>query len=67
MFNFIEAFSVFDKMDNSSLKIAIEVGDSDYKAIKSCRKNVPKVIGQEIVFDPVGVCTRRNNYAFNLV
>ena len=54
-------------MRNPESKSAILIGGSDYFSIKAGETNVPKILSQRFLNEPFGVCTRRHNFAFNLV
>lgn len=54
-------------MQNPASKAAMLISGNDYKAIKAGEINVPKILSQKFLYEPCGVCTRRHNFAYNLV
>lgn len=65
--NFHEALEIFKGMSKPSPKASIVLGDNDYMALKVFDRNTPKVIKQTIIFEPLGVCVPRSNFAFKLI
>jgi hypothetical protein len=54
-------------MENPSTKSGIVLTEIDYKVIKSVTEFVPKMMKQKLEFEPWGICSFKNNFAFKLV
>lgn len=64
---YLETVKVFENLYESSSKSSLILTEIDYKAMRACFKDIPKVIDQYIALDPWGVCTYFDNFALQLI